>query len=368
MITKIDRDHGRFQEIVRGRIKRDLKKYITHGELIGKKGHDLVSIPLPEIEIPRFRFGENQGEAVAQGDGEPGDEIGQAAQEGPGSGEAGEGEGRHILEVELTIEELAKLLGEELELPRVEPRGVRLMPSLKDRYTSIRHVGPESLRHFKRTYLRALKRTVAAGEYDPGRPIIVPERSDKMYRSWRTRYEPESNAIALYLMDVSGSMGEEQKAIVRTEAFWIDAWLRSQYRRLEVRYGVHDVVAREVDEEAFYHTRESGGTMISSAYRLAADLLRRRYPASDWNVYIFQFSDGDNLASDNERCFEVLEEELLPAVNQFAYGQVKSLYGSGEFKRHLDERFESAERLVTTEINDREEIYDSIRAFLGKGR
>ena len=72
------------------------------------------------------------------------------------------------------------------------------------------------------------------------------------------------------MMDVSGSMGDEQKEIVRIESFWIDAWLQSQYKGLESRYIIHDAVAREVDRETFFHTRESGGTMISSAYKLAA--------------------------------------------------------------------------------------------------
>ena len=80
-------------------------------------------------------------------------------------------------------------------------------------------------------------------------------------------------------MDVSGSMTDEQKEIVRTEAFWIDAWLGQQYRGIEKRYIIHDAVAKEVDEHTFYHTRESGGTRISSAYKAAAELIDRSFPA-----------------------------------------------------------------------------------------
>ena len=76
----------------------------------------------------------------------------------------------------------------------------------------------------------------------------------------------------MYIMDVSGSMGEEQKEIVRIESFWIDTWLRSQYKGVECRYLIHDVVAREVDRDTFFHVRESGGTAISSAYKLAAEV------------------------------------------------------------------------------------------------
>ena len=171
------------------------------------------------------------------------------------------------------------------------------------------------------------------------------------------------------MMDVSGSMGREQKDIVRIEAFWIDAWLRSQYRSLEVVYIVHDAAAKVVDKETFFHLRESGGTKISSAYELCLDLIQDRYRPEDYNIYPFHYSDGDNWsARDTERCVVMLRDEILPRVNQFCYGQVKSAYGSGQFKKDLDHALEGDERLVTSGVNSREEIADSIRLFLGKGR
>src|SRR5438132_378448 len=88
--------------------------------------------------------------------------------------------------------------------------------------------GPASLRHFKRTYKQALRREISAGTYHPNRPVI-PVREDKRYRSWKEVPSPERNAVILYIMDVSGSMGDEQKEIVRIESFWIDTWLRHQY-------------------------------------------------------------------------------------------------------------------------------------------
>ncbi len=365
MITRIQRDHGRFQQIVRGHIRKDLRKYITSGELIGKQGKDLVSIPLPQIEIPRFRFGSNEG-GVGQGEGEPGDPMGGQPQPGEGEG-AGEEPGQHVLEVELTLEELAQILGEELELPNIEPRGKRVVASLKDRYTNIRHVGPESLRHFKRTYMKAMRRAIASGDYDLDNPLVLPIREDKMYRSWQTTEVPESNAVIIYMMDVSGSMGDEQKDIVRTEAFWIDTWLRKQYKKVECRYIIHDAAARVVDADTFYRTRESGGTAISSAYRCARELIGKEYSPSDWNIYLFHFSDGDNLMSDNEAALELLTDDLVPVGNLFCYGQVKSLYGSGEFKGIIDENID-AENMVTAEINSRDEILDCIKVFLGKGK
>src|SRR2546427_7611034 len=101
MSQKIDQDHRRFREIVRGKIKQNLRKYITQGEMIGKKGKEAVSIPLPQIDIPHFRFGPKQSGGVAQGDGEPGDSLGPGEQ-GPGSGKAGDTAGEHLLEVDVT--------------------------------------------------------------------------------------------------------------------------------------------------------------------------------------------------------------------------------------------------------------------------
>ena len=164
-------------------------------------------------------------------------------------------------------------------------------------------------------------------------------------------------------------MTDEQKEIVRTEAFWIDTWLSSQYKGIETRYIIHDAVAKEVDEHTFYHTRESGGTRISSAYKACARLIEEKFPPSEWNLYCFQFSDGDNWGEDNEEAFKILGEKLLPIANLFCYGQVESPYGSGEFLGHLQGRFgEQHESLVLSEIEDKEAIYESIKTFLGKGR
>jgi uncharacterized sporulation protein YeaH/YhbH (DUF444 family) len=171
------------------------------------------------------------------------------------------------------------------------------------------------------------------------------------------------------MMDVSGSMGREQKEIVRIEAFWIDTWLRHQYKNLEVCYIVHDAVAHLVDQHTFFHLRESGGTKISSAYELCQQLIRDKYPASDWNIYPFHFSDGDNWSSrDTERCVELLKSSILPDVNQFCYGQVKSAYGSGQFKKDLDQALRGDDKVVTSDIPDRDGILPSIKAFLGAGR
>jgi len=368
MSLKIKQDHARFRDIVRGRIKRNLKKYIQKGELIGKKGKDFITIPVPTIDIPHFRFGEKSQGGVGQGDGNPGDPLSPADGQ-QGSGQAGQGEGQHVLEVDVSLDELADILGEELALPRIQPRGKDRIIATKLRYTGVAPSGPESLRHFKRTYKQALRRQIASGAYNWKRPVIVPVREDRRYRTWKQVPLPETNAVVLYMMDVSGSMGDEQKEIVRIESFWIDTWLRKHYKGLETRYVIHDAVAREVDRDTFFHTRESGGTMISSAYKLAIEIIESEYSAANWNIYPFHFSDGDNWSADDTRlCVDLLAQRILPVVNLFAYGQVESPYGSGQFIKDLRETIGVKENVALSEIADKDGIYGSIKAFLGTGK
>ncbi len=370
MALKIDTDVGRFRQIVRGKVRDELRKFMKRGQMIARKGKNIVSIPLPRIDIPRFVHSPGGRKHVGQGEGEPGQVLGPAGgQPGQGGGEAGNLPGEHALEVEMTLEELAEIMGEELGLPRIQPKGKKNVDSWHGRYTGISTAGPESLRHFKRTFRQALKRQIASGSYDPGNPVVIPIREDKRYRTFRRIPEPAANAVILYVMDVSGSMGDEQKEIVRIASFWIDTWLRSQYRGLESVYVIHDAKAKEVDRETFFRTRESGGTVISSAYRVVQDVIRKRFPPEDWNLYLFQFSDGDNWSrGDTEECLRILREELLDGLNLFAYGQVESPYGSGQFLHDLEGAFGDDERVVLATIEGKEEIPDAIRAFLSTGR
>jgi uncharacterized sporulation protein YeaH/YhbH (DUF444 family) len=366
MFLKIRKDHQRFRQIVKGKIREDLRKFLTRGELLGKEGKHLISIPVRGIDIPTFRYGDNNDGGVGAGDANAGDPV---DAEGEGIGPGGTEPGHHIMDVEVSLDELADILGEELKLPRIQPRGKRRLTAEKDRYSGIRRSGPESLRHFKRTFRQALRRQIMLGTYDPHHPRIIFERRDKVYRSWKTILSPQSNAVIVYMMDISGSMGGEQKELVRMECFWIDAWLRRNYQGIESRYIVHDVRAAEVDRDTFYHLREDGGTKISSAFKFARELLDQQYGGGEWNVYLFHFSDGDNSSeSDSVECCRLLREDLLPNVNLFGYCQVASAYGSGNFINVVHEHLRNTENVITSRVNTKDDIYDSIKAFFAPGR
>lgn len=365
MIAKIEQDHQRFRQLIKGKIRHDLRKYLGRHEMIAREGRRLVSVPIYDIDVPTFRYGDNSS-GVGMGEGE----------EGQSQNTGGEDAGKHLMEVDVSLEELADLLGEELRLPRIEPRGSSTITTTKDRYSGIRPVGPSALRHFKRTFREALKRQVMLGEYNPEDPVIVPIRRDMRYRSWTEVKKPQSNAAVILMMDVSGSMGDQQKELVRLTAFWIDTWLRRNYKGIETRYIVHDIAAKEVDKATFFSIREDGGTRISSAYQTAADIIAEDYPISEWNTYAFHFSDGDNSSeSDNRRCIELLRDSLTRTCNLFGYCQVASSYGSGNFINIVHEAFpDSASAaatdspLVTARIAARDDIYDALRTLFTAGR
>ena len=365
----IKEDQNRFRDIVRGKIKENFKKYVTHGEMVGRRENDIVKIPVPSIEIPRFKYGSKQRGGVGQGQGQPGDPMdGEASEQG--AGEAGNNEGQHAIEAEISMDELADILGEQLELPRIEPKGKPRQDAQKNKYTGIAPVGPQGLKHFKHSYKQALKRYISSGIYSPETPVIVPIKQDMRYRSFKVKTTPQANAVVIYMMDVSGSMGEEQKEIVRLESFWINTWLKKHYKGLETRFIIHDATAKEVDEKTFFSTSESGGTLISSAYKLCQQMIETDYPVNDWNIYPFHFSDGDNWSGEDTRlCMKLLSEFFLPNVNMFGYGQVESKYGSGQFLKDLEREFPAGEEaLVLSKIESRDKILDSIKDFLGKGK
>src|SRR5579862_1389715 len=139
MILKIEKDHQRFRQIVKGRIREDLRRFLTKGELIGKEGKHLISIPVRGVELPHFRYGDNST-GVGAGDGAEGQQVGK----GQGKGAGGEQAGQHIMEVDLTLDELAEILAEELKLPRIEPKGKHRITTVRDKYSGIRRVDRKS--------------------------------------------------------------------------------------------------------------------------------------------------------------------------------------------------------------------------------
>ena len=170
-------------------------------------------------------------------------------------------------------------------------------------------------------------------------------------------------------MDVSGSMGADQKELVRIESFWLDAWISSHYQGTRSVYIVHDAAAKEVDRDTFFRIRESGGTVISSAYELAERIISERFPPQDWNLYLFHFTDGENYSrQDTEKCMDMLQQRMLPAVNLFGYGQVESYGTSGDFYEASKSASRTKNGWRCRASRTATPSSDSIKILLGRGK
>ncbi|MCB2008715.1 MAG: YeaH/YhbH family protein, partial [Rhodoferax sp.] len=134
--------------------------------------------------------------------------------------------------------------------------------------------------------------------------------------------QPTTQAVMFCLLDVSGSMDEERKNIAKRFFMLLYLFLTRNYERTEVVFIRHHTIAMEVDEDDFFTSRETGGTVVSSALELMRTIVAARYPSSSWNIYGAQASDGDNWNDDSPRCRSILEESLLPLVQYFAYIEI----------------------------------------------
>ncbi|RME55397.1 DUF444 family protein [Candidatus Woesearchaeota archaeon] len=371
MTGSIERDKQRFLDITRQKTRKRLKEAMKKGELIGKKDGKKVKVPYDYIELPRIRYGspgQGGGDGVGQGDAEEGDVLADP-QEGDEPGQAGNQPGEHLYE-DFDLSEIAKELAKELELPRIEPKGKRLIYSTSEKLKTINTVGPPGRLHKKRTFKNALKRNLASRTHTG---FVVPIRADKRYRTFKPEYIPEMNAVIFYMMDISGSMGEEQKLWSRTLEFWIDLWLSDNYKNLESRYIVHETHAWEVTREDFFYTRESGGTMISSVFKKQAEIMHNDYNPEEWNIYLIYCSDGDNWNDDDTReTFRIMDEHILPYVNMIGYAQTTSRYGSGNFLKELTKHYnlddDPDSKILTTKIESHEDIMKAMKDLFGKGK
>ncbi|WP_101674845.1 YeaH/YhbH family protein [Alloalcanivorax mobilis] len=133
---------------------------------------------------------------------------------------------------------------------------------------------------------------------------------------------PVSRAVMFCIMDVSGSMNQDMKDLAKRFFLLLYLFLRRNYEHTEVVFIRHHTSAKEVDEEEFFYSRETGGTIVSSALKLTLDIIKKRYPVQEWNIYGAQASDGDNWNDDSPGCARLLEKELLPRMQHFSYVEV----------------------------------------------
>jgi len=356
-------DQTRHQEKVREAIKQNLPDIVTDESIILSNGKQTVKIPIKSIDEYRFVYNHNKKQHVGQGDGDSqvGDVLGvdpKAAKKGAGEG-AGDQPGEDYLETEISMDELEDMLFEELELPNLEQKQKEQIQTTDIVFHDIRKKGIMSNIDKKRTLIENLRRNANAGKAGIGG--ITPD--DLRFKTWQEIEKPESNAVVLALMDTSGSMGSFEKYCARSFFFWMSRFLRRKYEHVEMVFIAHHTEAKEVSEEEFFTRGESGGTICSSAYQKALDIIDSRYPTSNWNIYPFHFSDGDNLTSDNEKCVRLINE-LMNRSNLFGYGEVNQYNRSSTLMsayKHINNK-----KFLYSIIREKGEVYNALKTFFSK--
>ncbi|AKO91179.1 MULTISPECIES: sporulation protein YhbH [Priestia] len=324
-------DQKRHQEKIQEAIKNNLPDLISEENIIMSNGRDVVKIPIRSLDEYRIRYNYDKNKHVGQGNGKSkvGDVVardgsGGQGQKGAGKGQgAGDQAGNDYYEAEVSILELEEALFSQLELPNLKRKENDEVTIEHIEFNDIRRTGLMGNIDKKRTMLSAYKRNAMTGK--PKFHPIYPE--DLKFKTWNEVQKRESKAVVLAMMDTSGSMGIWEKYMARSFFFWMARFLRTKYETVDIEFIAHHTEAKVVTEEEFFSKGESGGTICSSAYRKALELVNGKYSPERYNIYPFHFSDGDNLTSDNARCVKLVEE-LMKVSNMFGYGEVN------QYNRH----------------------------------
>ena len=183
---------------------------------------------------------------------------------------------------------------------------------------------------------------------------------DLRYKNYERRPEPSSQAVMFCLMDVSGSMDQATKDMAKRFYILLYLFLSRTYKNVDVVYIRHHTQAKEVDEQEFFYSQETGGTIVSSALKLMDEIVRERYNSAEWNVYAAQASDGDNWADDSPLCSELLANKLLPQVRYYSYIEITRRAHQTLWREYegLKQRFEN---FAMQHIREPDDIYPVFR-------
>ncbi|HYF93082.1 MAG TPA: sporulation protein YhbH [Symbiobacteriaceae bacterium] len=364
-------DQERHLEKVREAIKKNLPDIISDESIITSDGKRMVKVPIRSLNEYRFRYNWDKQERAGQGNGssQEGQVIakdGSAQQKGPGKGKgAGEDEGEDYYEAMMSVDELGNLIFEDLGLPHLDPKKQPDLTARKYQWEDVRKTGLQANIDKKRTIMEAMKRNLLHGKA----PLEGFTRQDLRYKTWEEKYEPQTSAVVLAMMDTSGSMGEFEKYIARGFFFWMVRFLRTKYDNVIIHFLAHSTEAKEVTEEEFFTKGESGGTRCSSVYDLALRIINEKYPPTLYNLYPFHFSDGDNLSSDNPKSVELVNK-LLEVCAMFGYGEIDATAGGPAYYRSstlhaLFQREVHHPRFTQCIIKDKSEVFKALRTFFG---
>ena len=353
----------RFVRRYKEQIADAVRRAVSQRDIRDIEGAESITIPRKDISEPVFHHGQGGiRDTVHPGntDHVRGDRI-QRPQGGQGSGSQANdsGEGEDDFTFTLTKEEFMQLFFEDLALPHLLRTHIGDNPQWKSRRAGYSQDGTPNNLAVVRTMRGALGRRIALTNapqrelqalqdeldallaQDDGTSEAVAQLQCKILQlrerigkvpyldpidlRFRARARvpvPNSQAVMFCVMDVSGSMDQARKDLAKRFFILLYLFLTRHYDKIDIVFIRHHTQAAEVNEDQFFHSTESGGTVVSSALVLLDQVIRARYPTGDWNIYVAQASDGDNFGDDGGNCRNLLAEKILPLVRYFAYVQV----------------------------------------------
>lgn len=355
----------RFLRRYKSQIKRAVSDAVGKRSITEIEQGEQVTIPAKDISEPRFQRGTGGDiERVLPGNDTfvTGDRVKRPSSDGAGGsgGEASNsGEGEDDFVFELSREEFLELYFEDLELPDLVKKELARISTLKTVRAGVVTTGIPSNINVLRSMRQATGRRVAlASPYKKQlrqaekalEALLASPTPDEIERT-RLQQEilhlkkkvnavpfidtidlrynhrvripaPSTQAVMFCIMDVSGSMDEAKKDIAKRFFILLYLFLTKNYEKIELVFIRHHTSAKEVNENEFFYSRETGGTVVSSALELLSSTIEARYPPAAWNIYVAQASDGDNWNADSPYCMELLQEKIMPLLQYFAYIEI----------------------------------------------
>jgi len=397
----------RFLRRFKGQIRKAVAQSVSGRGVADLERGEKISIPAKDLNEPVFHHGPGGKRSIVHpGNKEfvAGDRIDRPEDGGGGGGSGGspDGEGMDEFVFELSKDEFLNYFFEDLALPDLVKKQLAAVPEVKRVRSGFVSSGNPSNLHVVRSMKQAIGRrlAMAAGPREAlreaeealteleARGLGASEEAEALREeietlksrvaavpfldTWDLRYanrtdqpQPTSQAVMFCLMDVSGSMDEARKNIAKRFFMLLYLFLTRSYERIDLVFIRHHTVAKEVDEEDFFSSRETGGTVVSSALDLMHQVIRERYPSAAWNIYAAQASDGDNWEDDSPRCRDLLIKSVLPLVQYYAYVEIKaeepqSLWHEYEYVKSVSPRF------AMQRILELEDIYPVFRELFRK--
>ena len=357
------RDWLRHNEKVREAVRQRVREYITGPDVLSRAQGGTVLVPVRLLEHARFRLRDPDSESGAgQGAGEPGQVLRPAQpqagdEEGERRGGTGEGEVKFVLE--LKVDDFLDWLWEEMKLPELKPKQSPVAEDADFVREGWGKRGARSRLDRRRTIKEAVKRR-AVQEH----PVPFTD-DDLRFRQLVRRPKPATNAVVIFALDVSGSMGETERQLAKMFFFFALQGVRRQYPRVETVFIAHTVNAWEFSEEDFFRTSGTGGTASSSAFNLAYDVLHTRYDPARYNSYVFYASDGENASDDHEAAVSAVGR-VAPELNYLGYVELRTSHGISlqtEMSSILAELQEEHPGIGMRQVASHDDVWAALREF-----